>query len=264
MRSHRPDETLRVTPRGPLTVAAAQPATRALDVVANVAAHAAAVRAAGARVVVFPELSLTGYEHGAAALAADDPRLGPLVAACGAAGSVALVGATVTSDDETGRSIGVLRVDGEGARVVYRKQHLGGEEPRWWVAGPAPAVVEVDGWRLGLAVCRDTGVPAHADATAALGIDAYVAGVVTAAADATQVADRATATARRLGVWVVVASHAGPTGGGYARTAGGSGVWDPAGYAVARAGTDVDELAGAVLRAGADGPGAGTGPTLVG
>lgn len=235
-------------PPGDLVVAAVQPPTRPLDVAANATAHAEAVLAAGARVVVFPELSLTGYEHRSDPVATDDPRLTPLVAACARTATVALVGAPVLTD--AARSIGVLRVDGDGADVVYRKQNLGGEEPRWWVAGTGPAVVEVDGWRLGLAVCRDTGVPAHADATAALGIHAYVAGVVTAGTDAAQVPDRAAATARRLGVWVVVASHAGPTGGGYDATAGGSGVWDPAGAVVVRAGSEPGEAVRAELRAG--------------
>ena len=48
--------------RTPLRLAVAQPPCVPLDVAANARAHAAAVRAAGARVVVFPELSLTGYE----------------------------------------------------------------------------------------------------------------------------------------------------------------------------------------------------------
>jgi predicted amidohydrolase len=48
--------------REALAVAAAQPPCASYDVAGNAAHHAAAVRAAGARVVVFPELSLTGYE----------------------------------------------------------------------------------------------------------------------------------------------------------------------------------------------------------
>ncbi|WP_376768576.1 nitrilase-related carbon-nitrogen hydrolase, partial [Pseudonocardia pini] len=51
-----------------LAVAAAQPACVARDVAANARGHAEAVRAAGARVVVFPELSLTGYELDAPAV----------------------------------------------------------------------------------------------------------------------------------------------------------------------------------------------------
>jgi predicted amidohydrolase len=33
-------------------------------------------------------------------------------------------------------------------------------------------VLKVEGWRLGLAICKDIGIPQHASDTAALGIDA--------------------------------------------------------------------------------------------
>lgn len=49
-----------------LMVAVAQPPNVSHAVEANALAHAASVRAAGARVVVIPEMSLTGYELGAA------------------------------------------------------------------------------------------------------------------------------------------------------------------------------------------------------
>jgi predicted amidohydrolase len=79
----------------PLTVAAAQPPCVSYDVAANAATHAATVRSAGARVVVFPELSLTGYELDAPAIGAEDQRLAPIVDACAETGSLALMGAPV-------------------------------------------------------------------------------------------------------------------------------------------------------------------------
>jgi predicted amidohydrolase len=82
--------------RGPLSIAAVQPACTAADPVANGLMHAAAVCAAQARVVVFPELSLTGYELGADALSLGDGALAPVIDACSAMGSVALVGAPST------------------------------------------------------------------------------------------------------------------------------------------------------------------------
>jgi predicted amidohydrolase len=81
--------------REPLTIAVAQPTIVSYDVAANALTHAATIRAAGARVVVFPELSLTGYELDAPAVSPDDPRLAPVVAACAETGSLALVGAPV-------------------------------------------------------------------------------------------------------------------------------------------------------------------------
>src|SRR5689334_2974474 len=143
-----------------LVIAVAQPRVEPLDVARNAVTHAAAVRASAARVVVFPELSLTGYELSSPLVAEDDPRLAPLIAACAATDTIALAGAPVAGS--AGRAhIATLAIDGDGARVVYRKQHPHHTEERF-TAGPGPAVLEVDGWRLGLAICRDTGVASHA------------------------------------------------------------------------------------------------------
>ncbi|MFI7157370.1 carbon-nitrogen hydrolase family protein [Micromonospora chalcea] len=229
--------------RTPLRIAVAQPLTRSGDVAGNAARHADAVRAAAARVVVFPEMSLTGYELDAAPLDPDDPRLAPLRAACAETGTLALAGAPVP-----GPHIGVLAIDAEGVRVAYLKMCLGGAEPQHMRPGREPAVLDVDGWRLGLAVCKDTGTPEHATATVALGADAYLAGVLESADDAAVPDERARRVTAAHGVWVVMASFAGSTGGGYARSAGGSGIWSPAGEPVARAGTDTGEVVTATLR----------------
>lgn len=138
--------------------------------------------------------------------------------------------------------IGVLAADGDGASVAYRKVHLGGAEPARFAPGPGPRVVEVDGWRLGLAVCRDTGIVDHAAATADLGMDAYLAGVLETVDDASVIDRRARRVVSDHDVWVAVANFAGSTGGGYDRAAGRSGVWDPAGTEVARAGPEVGSV----------------------
>jgi predicted amidohydrolase len=134
--------------REPLVVAVAQPPCLAHDVAANARAHAAAIRApeaAGARVVVFPELSLTGYELDAAPVDPGDERLQPLIQACADTGATAIVGAPVSDNSnksadnsknndnsktirkgKAGRDfIGVLAIDGHGASVAYRKMWLG-------------------------------------------------------------------------------------------------------------------------------------------
>jgi predicted amidohydrolase len=225
-----------------LSIAVAQPTCAALDVAANALAHATAVRAAGTRVVVFPELSLTGYELAAPLLAADDPRLEPLVEACAATGSIALAGAPVD-----GPHIGMLRVAGTGVAVAYRKQNLGAAEAERFRPGPCPEVLDVDGWRLGLAICRDTGIAGHAAATAALGIDAYVAGLAHLPHEDVILAERALRITADHAVWVAFASFAGPTGSGYPQTAGRSGIWSPDGTPVDRAGRTPGELARAAL-----------------
>ncbi|NUS11627.1 MAG: carbon-nitrogen hydrolase family protein [Streptomyces sp.] len=225
-----------------LSIAVAQPRCVAHDVAANAVAHAEAVRAARARVVVFPEMSLTGYELDAAPVPPDDGRLAPLVAACAETGTLALAGAPVP-----GPHIGVLAVDGGGARVAYGKVCLHHTEAVHFGPGE-PAVIDVDGWRLGLAVCRDTGVPEHAARTAALGIDGYVAGVVHSDEETGLHGERARRVAADHGVWVATAAFAGPTGGGFTRTSGRSGIWSAAGELIAEAGVAPDDVVRAVFR----------------
>ncbi len=236
-----------MTGRPPLAIAVAQPPCTAYDIEANAYAHAEAIRAAAARVIIFPELSLTGYELDAPAVDPDDPRLAPIVAACSAHGSLALVGAPVR--DESGRRregtehIAMLAVDHDGVEVAYRKIWLGTAEAQRFAPGPAPVALDVDGWRLGLAICKDTGMRQHATDTASLGIDVYVAGTVKGADEAALQHERARRIAIDHNVWVAVASFAGSTGGGYVDTAGRSAIWAPGGAIVAEAGPDAGDSA---------------------
>lgn len=230
---------------GTLVIAAAQPVCAPYEVAANASAHADVVRAARARVVVFPELSLTGYELDAPPVDPADEGLRPLISACAATGSVALVGAPTS--DALGDHISVLAVDDLGARIAYRKMWLSDTEAKRFTPGPSPAVIEVDGWRLGIAVCKDTGMPAHAAATADVGMDVYVAGVLDSADDASVQDERARRITGEHDVWVVVASFAGSTGGGYEAAAAQSRVWSPDGRVVASAGETAGRFARATL-----------------
>jgi predicted amidohydrolase len=231
--------------RPPLTIAAAQPACVPGDLAATARAHADAVRAARARVVVFPELSLTGYELAAGPVAPDDAALAPLVEACAATGTLALAGAPVADGDRV--HIATLAVGAAGTTVAYRKTFLGGAEPERFSPGDGPASVDVDGRRVGLGICKDTGVARHVHDTAALAVDVYVAGLVHRPDELPEQDRRGAAIARACDAHVAFASFAGPTGGGYDRTAGTSTIWSPSGSVLARAGTEPGDLARATL-----------------
>jgi len=158
--------------RQPLSLAVAQPRCVPGDARGNGREHARAVREAGARIVVFPELSLTGYELDAALVGPDDAAFAPIVEACRSTGSVALVGAPVPGPG--GRAyIAVLAVSAAGAAVLYRKQWIGGDEAARFSPGDEPTVTEVDGWRIGVGICRDTGIGDHVERMAALDIDVW-------------------------------------------------------------------------------------------
>ncbi|MET3807788.1 putative amidohydrolase [Nakamurella sp. UYEF19] len=231
---------------GPFVIAVAQPPCVPLDIAANISIHARTVREARARVVVFPELSLTGYHMDAPTVSPGDRRFAPLVQACADSGSVALVGAALAGPTGKGTEkgleqkgfIALLAVDGSGVSVAYRKQWLSTEESRHFVAGGAPAVYEVDGRRLGLAICKDTSIAQHAADTSALGIDGYVASTLLSREETAELPARACRVAAEHGAWVATASFAGSTGEGYEHAAGCSGIWSKDGAVIEQVGPE--------------------------
>lgn len=80
------------------------------------------------------------------------------------------------------------------------------------------------------------------DGRSGLGLDLYVAGLVHHAGELPEQDRRGRRIALRCGAPVVFASFAGPTGGGFDRTAGTSAAWAPDGTQLARAGADPGEL----------------------
>jgi predicted amidohydrolase len=130
---------------------------------------------------------------------------------------MALVGAPVPGPDGQAY-IAMLAVRPDGVAVLYRKQWTGGDEATRFSPGDEPAVTEVDGWRIGVGICRDTGIGAHVEQMAALDIDVYVAGLVHRADELSE-----------------------------QETAGSSAIWSPAGDVLAQAGMMPGDVARATL-----------------
>jgi predicted amidohydrolase len=239
-------------PSRPLRIAAAQACPEPGDVVANTATAAALVREAadhaGARVVVFPEKFLTGYEpdlvradpENCAVRAGGDDRLDPLLTACRDTGTVAIVGTAVHDAGSLSVSALVLDADGRWA-ARYDKQMLFRTERDLYRPGLRGLSLDVDGWRLGLGVCYDSGFPEHARAAALDGCHAYVVGALFSVGNGYH-ESRMWFPSRAFDntMYAVLANHVGSTGGW--NTCGSSAVWDPTGRLVAEAGEDGREL----------------------
>ncbi len=148
----------------PLRIALAQMAPRLGVLADNLERHhrtLAEARAAGAGLVVFPELGLTGYQlqdlAAEVAMRADDPRLIELAAA--SAGISAVVSFVEASSDHRLFISAALLEAGE-VRFVHRKLFLPTyglfDERRFFAAGDRLRAVESQtGVRLGIAVCED-------------------------------------------------------------------------------------------------------------
>lgn len=232
--------------RSPLAVAVAQPVCFPFDVERNADEHATLIRRSDARLIVFPELSLTGYQFEATPVMPDDGPLAPIIDACAETGAIALVGAPVVCGNDT--YIGMLRIDASGGAIAYRKGALGTGEQARFTPGDDATVMEIDGWRVGLGICKDTGTTAHIEGVAALGIDLYAAGLLHHHHELDEQDARAVRIARACQSYVAFASFAGQTGEGYDVTAGNSSIWDDRGRRLARADDRPGEVVLALLR----------------
>ena len=123
----------------------------------------------------------------------------------------------------------------------YDKQHQYGAEPEVFAAGKAGCTLELDGWRLGLGVCYDSGFPEHARAAALDGCHAYLVGALFFTGGGYE-QSRVWFPARALDntCFALLANHTGPSGRWQAT--GGSAIWRPDGQLLAEAGPDETTL----------------------
>ncbi len=227
-----------------LRVAAAQAESVPGDVERNVAMAVALVESAardGARVVVLPELFLTGYAPEAwthdQAVTADDPRLRPLRDAAAEQRVVVVAGAAVRRAAGT-TTLSLLVVDPAGeVDAAYDKQHLFSDERAFFTAGDHGASIVVDGWELGLGVCYDGCFPEHAAAAARDGASAYLCPSAYYTGSEHRRDLYYPARALDNGMYVVFAGLTGRCGEHDFN--GGSAVYDPEGRPLARTGDEI-------------------------
>jgi predicted amidohydrolase len=133
--------------------------------------------AAGARLVLLPELSTSGYvfesvdEAQACAEPADGPALRGWAEAAARGGAVVVGGFCELGED--GRLYNSAAVvDGNGVVAVYRKIHLWDREQLFFEPGSEPApVVETRVGKIGVCVCYDLNFPEVARGLALGGAD---------------------------------------------------------------------------------------------
>jgi len=217
--------------------AAAQCSAVAGHIAANVRRHLDVIDAAqrhGVGFLVFPELSLTGYEPALAAglaQAATTDCVAPLRARARATGMTVIAGLPLRSEAADKPLIAAFILHPDGGLTVQTKQHLHTGEERYFSAGTGGPLLDASGMPLALAICADFGQPTHAAAAAAAGARLYAASALVG--ESGYPVDSALlqgyATTHRMAV--LLANHGGPTGGW--TSAGRSAFWDEQGRLIA-------------------------------
>lgn len=221
---------------GDFSIAAAQVPSVRGDLDANLAVHATAIEAAarhGVSLVVFPELSLTGYEPDLAAdlaLTPSDARLGELRRIARDCGVDAVVGLPLR--DGPGKpKLGALVIG--RAIQAYHKMHLGGAEPAYFEPGSTRLLMDVDGYKVGVAICADSSCAAHPETYARAGAHVYAAGVFLTSEWYRTDTPRLARYAKRHRFLTVMANQAASVG--TYESVGGSTVWNPDGEVLVQA-----------------------------
>jgi predicted amidohydrolase len=231
------------------SIAAAQTVPMRGDVDANVDQHVRLVRVAveeQAQVIVFPELSLTGYELDLVrdlAFSPSDPRLTPLVEAASSCCATLVVGAPVRMGSRL--HIGAFIVSPDRTVGIYTKHRLGAFSASASVDGtvpPAEATVFHAGSqnplvRFGdktaaVALCADTGRPSHPREAAERGATIYLASMFVIPSHLERETTTLRTYAERHSMTVVFANYGGPSGG--LASGGRSAIWSEKGEPLAR------------------------------
>ena len=311
----------------PLTVSVVQYAALAGGIEANVPEHVRLIEDAdshGARLVVFPELSLTGYDlpllrggdrfdggvqfHGGDQwVASADRCLDPIREICRRTGITAVVGVPFREPDGTPR-LASLVIHPNGTEEAAFKAHLHGDEQNLFEAGPGyeaapgrqavpdqgagaeheaapehetapaheaapehgtapaheagppheagpehtairePLLLDVDGWKIALAICFDAAHPAHSGAAAASGADVYAVSALYTQEEGHRLGLHLGARAMDNRMYSVLANLGGRTPLG--PSCGLSGFWGPDGLSMQQAVGTGTEVVTAVLRRG--------------
>lgn len=225
-------------------VATAQSASLPGDVVGNVANHlrfAAAAAKWNVQLLVFPELSLIGYELSLARANVVDPECAsvePLRRFAGENGLTIVAGAPLAGRDVL--HIGAIVFGADGSISTYTKQHVHSSEQHVFTSGPGGGPLQIGSARVALSICADATHPEHAAAAAANGAGIYAVGAMIVVPDYTRKSGLLQRYATDHRMAVLLANYAGSSGGDV--SAGKSAFWSEDGQPVVTSAGNEEEL----------------------
>lgn len=214
-----------------LKIAAAQLEPQCGDLRANIDKHVRLIELAvlhGDDVLVFPELSITGYAPKLAqemAISPDDVRLDTFQRLSDTHRIVLGVGVPTPSRNSVRISLLIFQPD--TARLVYSKQQLHADELPWFTPGNEQLLFKVDEHLIAPGICYESLQSSHSDHAAHLGANYYVASVAKSAKGVAAGYAHYPLVARKHAMPVLMANSIGPADDFIC--AGQSAVWDSLG-----------------------------------
>ncbi|MEZ9548400.1 MULTISPECIES: carbon-nitrogen hydrolase family protein [Vibrio] len=186
-----------------------------------------------ADVVVFPELSLTGYELDLAeelALSLEPSNFEELSRASVQSETIIVAGCPLRVPDLSHPTIGAVVCFPDGRVEFYSKQHLHDGEGNYCSAGDVDYIFDVNGHKIALAICADFIEADHSQRAKHLGADIYLASALISENGFDPDSKILAGIASEHGIPVLLSNHISLTGGW--GTCGKSSVWNSQGERV--------------------------------
>jgi predicted amidohydrolase len=214
-----------------ITIAAAQTIPYKGDVRKNIESHEKLIlKAVDKKVdlIVFPEMSLTGYELDLAeelAFTLYDDRVDPIVSLAVKHNMIIIAGAPLRLDSNL--FIGALIISPDRSISAYAKHHVHKSEAKVFKSGHLDPKIHLGEEHASLAICADITHTDHADNAAHSGSTLYLAGVFLTPEGIDKDTTKLKGYAKKHNMAVVMANYGGETGG--IQSAGKSTIWSDTG-----------------------------------
>jgi predicted amidohydrolase len=178
-----------------------------------------------ADMVVFPELSITGYEPDLAESLAtnqDDSRFDGIQGLCDGNGITIGVGLPTNHEGDTFISMVIFQPHKE--RITYSKQYLYPPEEPFFKAGKKPLVLHFETEVISPAICYETTIQAHCEFAKRNNATIYIASVLSSVNGIASELKTMSNIARNNNLVTLMANYVGISGG--YQCAGKSSVWN--------------------------------------
>lgn len=186
-----------------------------------------------ADIVVFPELSLMGYELDLAdelAFSPEPPSFKELSQASVENEIIVIAGGSLKVNNSSKPTIGAVVCFPDGSVQFYSKQYLHEGEDKYCSVGTTDYIFTVKGYQIALAICADFTAPEHSQRAKNLGADVYIVSALISSNGFVPDSKILSEIALEHRIPVLLSNHISETGGW--ETCGKSSVWNSFGKLV--------------------------------
>lgn len=204
------------------------------DIKANIVNHKKLINLAvynGAGIIIFPELSLTGYEPELSkelATGENDNRFNDFQKISDI--KQITIGVGVPTRNDTGICISMILFQPNQPRQTYSKKYLHADEEAFFTSGQNAGGLKVNTTNIALAICYELSVAKHAEGAFKSGAEIYIASVAKSVSGVDKAITRLSKIAGKYSITVLMANCVGPCDN--FESAGKTSIWNNKGLLV--------------------------------